>query len=51
MPKEQRLKIDSESTLYMFIGYNDEEFGHRLWDSKEKKYTKLETFSTPNMRL
>ena len=37
IPKEQRLKIDDKATPYIFIGYGDEEFGYRIWDSKKKK--------------
>ena len=35
--KELRQKLDARTTPCIFIGYGDEEFGYRLWDSKEKK--------------
>ena len=35
--KELRKKLDARSTLCIFIGYGDEEYGYRLWDPKEKK--------------
>ena len=37
VPKEQRSKLDSKSTPYIFVGYGDAEFGCKLWDPKEKK--------------
>ena len=37
VPKEQRLKLDDKETLCIFIGYGDEEFGYRLWDSEKQK--------------
>ena len=37
VPKEQRVKLDDKETPCIFIGYGDEEFGYRLWDSKKKK--------------
>ena len=35
--KEQRSKLDDKATLFIFIGYGDEEFGYRLWDSEKQK--------------
>ena len=37
VPKEQKSKLDSKSTLCIFVGYGDVEFGYKLWDPKEKK--------------
>ena len=37
IPKEQRSKLDDKATLCIFIGYGDEEFGYRLWDSEKQK--------------
>ena len=37
VPKEQRSKLDSESTPCIFVGYGDAKFGNKLWDPKEKK--------------
>ena len=37
VPKEQRLKLDDKTTLGIFIGDGDEEFGYRLWDSEKQK--------------
>ena len=35
--KDQRGKLDPKSRPCIFIGYRDDEFGYRLWDSTEKK--------------
>ena len=40
VPKEQRLKLDDKATPCIFIGYKDEDFGYRLWDSKKQKTVK-----------
>ena len=37
IPKEQRTKRDDKATPCIFIGYGDEEFDYRLWDSKKQK--------------
>ena len=37
IPKEQRSKLDDKATMFIFIGYGDEEFGYRLWDSEKQK--------------
>ena len=37
VPKEQRSKLDDKATPCIFIGYGDEEFGYRLWDSEKQK--------------
>ena len=37
VPKEQRSKLDDKATSCIFIGYGDEEFGYRLWDSEKQK--------------
>ena len=40
VPKEQRSKLDDKVTPCIFIGYEDEEFGYRLWDSEKQKIVK-----------
>ena len=35
--KEQRSNLDDKATPCIFIGYGDEEFGYRLWDSEKQK--------------
>ena len=37
VPKEQRLKLADKATPCIFIGYGDEEFSYRLWDSEKQK--------------
>ena len=37
VPKEQRSKLDDKATPCIFIGYGDEEFDYRLWDSEKQK--------------
>ena len=37
VPNEQRSKLDDKTTPCIFIGYLDEEFGYRLWDSEKQK--------------
>ena len=37
VPNEQRSKLDDKETLCIFIGYGDEEFSYRLWDSEKQK--------------
>ena len=37
IPKEQRLKLDDKTTQCIFIGYGDEEFDYKLWDSEKQK--------------
>ena len=37
IPKEQRTKLDDKATPCIFIGYGDEEFDYRLWDSEKQK--------------
>ena len=37
VPKKQRSKLDDKLTSCIFIGYGDEEFGYRLWDSEKQK--------------
>ena len=40
LPKEQRSKLDDKETSCIFIGYGDEEFDYRLWDSEKQKIIK-----------
>ena len=35
--KEERTKLDEKSTLCIFVGYADEEFGYGLWDPEKRK--------------
>ena len=37
VPKEQRTKVDVKSIQCIFIGYGDEEFDYKFWDSKMRK--------------
>ena len=37
VPKEQRMKLDDKATSCIFVGYGDEEFDYRLWDSEKQK--------------
>ena len=37
MYKGEKSKLDDKATPFIFIGYGDEEFDYRLWDSKKKK--------------
>lgn len=38
--KEQRIKLDDKSVPCIFIGYEDEEFGYKLWDPVKKKVSR-----------
>ena len=40
VPKEQRLKLDNKANPCIFVGYEDVEFGYKLWDPKKKKMIK-----------
>ena len=33
VPKQQRLKLNDKATPSISIGFGDEKFGYRLWDS------------------
>ena len=35
--KDQRSKLDSKLKPCIFMGYSEDEFGHRPWDLVEKK--------------
>ena len=35
--KDQRGKLDPKSRLCLFLGYDEDEFGYRLWDLIYKK--------------
>ena len=35
--KDQRGKLDPKTRPYIFLGYDDDEFGYRLWDIANKK--------------
>ena len=37
VPNVQRSKLDDKATSCIFIGYGDEEFNYRLWDSEKQK--------------
>jgi hypothetical protein len=37
IPKYKRSKLDSKTKECIFLGYENGEFGYRLWDSIEKK--------------
>ena len=34
---DQRRKLDLKTRPYIFFGYDDEEFGYRLWDPENQK--------------
>ena len=40
VPKQQRLKLDDKATPSISIGFGDEKFGYRLWDSEKQKIVK-----------
>ena len=35
--KEQRYKLDDKTVLHLFVVYDDEVFGFKLWDPTKKK--------------
>ena len=37
VPKEKRSKLDDKVTPCIFIRYENEEFGYKLWDSEKQK--------------
>jgi hypothetical protein len=37
IPNDERSKLDSKDRIVYFLGYENGEFGYRLWDSIEKK--------------
>ncbi|KAG6738200.1 hypothetical protein POTOM_057808 [Populus tomentosa] len=37
VPRDERSKFDSKTKQCIFLGSEDDEFGYRLWDPKEKK--------------
>ena len=37
IPRDERSKLDSKTKQCIFLGSEDDEFGYRLWDPKEKK--------------
>jgi hypothetical protein len=37
IPKDERSKLDSKIKKCIFLGYENDEFGYRLWDSIENK--------------
>ncbi|KAJ7005746.1 hypothetical protein NC653_005156 [Populus alba x Populus x berolinensis] len=37
VPRDERSKLDSKTRQCIFLGSEDDEFGYRLWDPKEKK--------------
>jgi len=37
LQKEQRSKLDSKATPWVFVGYGDDEFGYRLGDTEKRK--------------
>ena len=38
VPRDERSKFDSKTKQCIFLGYSNEEFGYRLWDSATKKF-------------
>ena len=37
VPRDERSKLDSKIKQCIFLGFEDDEFGYRLWNTKEKK--------------
>ncbi|KAG6736686.1 hypothetical protein POTOM_060431 [Populus tomentosa] len=37
VPRDERSKLDNKKKQCIFLGSEDDEFGYRLWDPKEKK--------------
>ena len=40
VPRDERSKLDNKKKQCVFLGSEDDEFGYRLWDPKEKKIVK-----------
>nr|CAN77981.1 hypothetical protein VITISV_043416 [Vitis vinifera] len=40
VPRDEWYKLDSKTKQCIFLGYSNEEFGYRLWDSATKKIIK-----------
>ena len=38
VPRDKRSKLDNKAKQIMFLGYSNEEFRYRLWDSATKKF-------------
>jgi len=50
VPKEQISKLNSKAISCMFVGYDDEEFGYKLWDPEKRKTVKREGHYLPRAR-
>jgi hypothetical protein len=37
VPKDERSKLDNKTKQCIFLGFEDDGFGYRLWDPEEKK--------------
>ena len=38
VPRDKQSKLDRKTKQCIFLGYSNEEFGYRLWDSTTKKF-------------
>ena len=38
VPRDKRSKLDNKTKQIIFLGYSNEEFRYRLWDSTTKKF-------------
>lgn len=41
IPRDKIFKFDKRSKQCMFIGYGHEEFGYRLWNLDDKKFSEV----------
>jgi len=40
IPRDERSKLDAKTRLCIFIGYGEDEFGYRFYDSVEKQFVR-----------
>ena len=51
IPKEHRIKLDDKSMKCIFLGYEDGEFGYRLWDPVRHKVIRSSDFIFNELRM